>query len=481
MLPFNISIKQVNADAVAAMRPVSSLDIWDGATNNFHEDGLFSVSTFGRVGDEARDRKFGFVPLKVSVFHPIIYNALCALKSLYKGIMTSTSYAIWDDELKDFIPATEITGETGYTFFTKHWVDIDHRQTASSIRETRIAVVRKYASVALTDKILVIPAGLRDLDITDDGRHRQDPINDLYRKIISSNNIISSTYYNNNDSSLDSSRRTIQKHFNDIYALLQKMISGKRGFIQDKWASRKIFNSTRNVISAMDSSSSDLTSPRAIKITDSIVGLYQHIKAIEPVTKHLLANGFLSRVFGAESGKALLINPKTLKAEYTPVSIDDYDRWNTEEGLSQVINSFADPSMRHRPIKIAGHYIGLIYIGPDDTFKLFSDIDELPADRNRKDVHPLTLCQLIYLSGYNEWNRYPAIITRYPVTGLGSTYPSTVYVKTTVDSEIRKELNDNWELLGDKYIAYEFPVNSCISFVDTLSPALNRLTALGAD
>src|SRR5574343_226518 len=209
MLPFNIYIKLVNDAAVATMRPVKSLDIWEGATNPFHEDGLFSVSTFGRVGDERRDRQFGFIPLKVTVFHPIIYNALCALKALYKGIMNSTAYAVWDDELKDFVPATEITGETVFPFFTKHWSKIDHRQPKSPVRQPRIEVVNKYIKEALTDKILVIPAGLRDLDIGEDGRHRQDPINDLYRKVISTNNLISSTYYNNNDSSLDGSRRSI--------------------------------------------------------------------------------------------------------------------------------------------------------------------------------------------------------------------------------------------------------------------------------
>jgi hypothetical protein len=481
MLPFNISITHVTNERVSTLRPVKSLDIFDGATANFHEDGLFSVSTFGRVGDERRDRQFGYVQLKVTVFHPIIYNALCALKALYRGILNSTDYAVWDDEIKDFVASDELLGQTGYSFFVKHWLNIEYRETKSGIRQTRIELVKKYGKVALTDKILVLPAGLRDIEASDDGRKQQDPINDFYRRIISINNVISDTYYNDSEKSLDQSRRGIQRSFNDVYDTLQKMISGKRGFIQDKWASRKVFSGTRNVISAMDASSSDLKSPRSIKLTDTIVGLYQHAKAIEPVTKHLLSNGYLSRVFGVESGKALLTDPKTLKSGYITVNTDEFDRWNTEEGLSKVLNSFSDPSMRHKPVKIAGHYLGLIYLGDDMSFRMFSDIDDLPEGLDRSSVSPITLCQLIYLSGYREWNRYPALITRYPVTGLGSIYPSTVYVKTTIKSEVRKELGENWEPLGDDYVAYEFPISAHPAFIDTMSPHLSRLAALGAD
>ena len=48
---------------VRTMRPVTRTDIYDGVTSNFHEDGLFSITTFGRVGSEERDNNFSFIRL----------------------------------------------------------------------------------------------------------------------------------------------------------------------------------------------------------------------------------------------------------------------------------------------------------------------------------------------------------------------------------------------------------------------------------
>lgn len=480
-LPFNITILDLTKEKIAPLHQVTSLDIFDGATNNFHEEGLFSVSIFGRTGEERRDNQFAYIQLKVKVFHPLIYKTLCTLRGLYQGIMSGTEYVTWDSEENDFKPSNELEGQTGFSYFLDHWENIDFKENKSSLRRDRIRLINKYKDIALTDKILILPAGLRDIDVSEDGRLHQDPINDLYRRIISINNVISASNYNTNDRSLDQSRKGIQRSFCEIYELLQSFVSGKKGFIQDKWASRKIFNGTRNVISAMDTSSPDLKSPRSLKLTDTVVGLYQHARAIDPITKSLLLNGFLSKVFGSVNGKAILTNKKTYKSEYVTVSNKDFDRWNTEEGLTKVLGGFADATQRHRSVVIGDHYLGLIYLGPEMVFKMFSNIDDLPSHFDRKHVFPITFCQLIYLSGYRDWNKYPALITRYPVTGLGSIYPSTAYVKTTIKSEIRKELDDNWEPIGDDHIAYEFPITSVETFIDTMAPHLSNLSALGGD
>ena len=123
--------------------------------------------------------------------------------------------------------------------------------------------------------------------------------------------------------------------------------------------------------------------------------------------------------------------------------------------------------------------MGLIYKGPDGTFRLLQDIDELPEDRDKAHVFPLTFCELLYLSGYMNWNRYPLFLTRYPVTGVGSIYPSLVYVKTTIKSEVRRELSETWGEMTDAHTAYSFPVGG--AYVNSLIPHLTKLGRLGAD
>ena len=76
MQPFNISLLILSAQDVRNVRQVKVLDIFDGFSRNFHPDGLFSVETFGKVGEEKRNRVFAYIDMHISVFHPVIFKAL---------------------------------------------------------------------------------------------------------------------------------------------------------------------------------------------------------------------------------------------------------------------------------------------------------------------------------------------------------------------------------------------------------------------
>ena len=152
----------------------------------------------------------------------------------------------------------------------------------------------------------------------------------------------------------------------------------------------------------------------------------------------------------------------------------------SDEGLDKVITSFGEEVVRHKALEIEGHYVGLIYKGPDMTYRFMQDIAELPEGRSKDDVHPLTFCELMYLSVSKVANKYPLFVTRYPISGMGSIYPSKVFLKPTIDVEERSELDANWELKGPDDIAYQFPILGS-GFVSTISPASTHLARLGAD
>ncbi len=71
-VPFNIGILQLTPEKLFGLSPITSLDKFDGATRNFHDSGLFSVSIFGRVGEERRNRRFAYEDIKIKIFHPVI-------------------------------------------------------------------------------------------------------------------------------------------------------------------------------------------------------------------------------------------------------------------------------------------------------------------------------------------------------------------------------------------------------------------------
>jgi hypothetical protein len=70
------------------------------------------------------------------------------------------------------------------------------------------------------------------------------------------------------------------------------------------------------------------------------------------------------------------------------------------------------------------------------------------------------------------------MVTRYPITGYGSVYPSYIYLKSTNKTEVRYELNENWERTGN--ICYEFPISS-ETYYNSMAPNVTHLARLGAD
>ncbi|EKD89752.1 MAG: hypothetical protein ACD_33C00001G0002, partial [uncultured bacterium] len=292
-IPFNVQLLVLNAENLKGLKPIRVLDKFDGSGANFHEDGLFSISIFGKPGDELRNKRFSYIDVKVDLFHPIIYTTLIKLKRLYGDIMSGGDYAVWDDEIKDFVRSDQINGKTGFAYFVQYWTKIDHKKTAvkghlddediSLAREQNILLINKYMKVATTSKVVVLPAGLRDMEVTADGRMQCDEINTLYTKLLSIANTISEASVKHNPDTVDTARYNLQLTFNQLYETIEAMIEGKKKLLLGKWASRRVFNGTRNVITAMDTGTHFLGSHNATSIGNTVVGLYQALKAIMPV------------------------------------------------------------------------------------------------------------------------------------------------------------------------------------------------------
>lgn len=482
--PFNVEIFQPSAEQLRYLKPVTSADYHENTKGDLHEDGLFSISIFGRIGDEVRDRRFSYIDIKTEVFHPIIYNRLIKLKKLYQGILNGDQYALWDDEKKDFVPSNELVGQTGFSFFCEHWKDIQFVRNRSDIRDMRVKLIEQYRDRAMTSKILVLPAGLRDIEVDENGRTNVNEINALYLKLLSISRVLPEHDHIANDPTHNLARKLLQAGFNDIYNLIESMLSGKEGFFQSKWGSRNVVDSTRNVITAMDTSVARLGAINAPRFTDTIVGLWQLCKAVLPITVHHLKFGYLSEAFPYGNRTARLIDPTTLKSEIIEVSSDAYDRWNTIEGLEKVVTSYRELTLRDKPVTIDDRYLALIYAPRDNlVYRVFYDIDELPEHLSRDDVHPLNLMELIYLSGRKIWNDQVGTVTRYPITNVGSCYPTTVYVKTTVVGEVRRELGSDWNPLtnDDSSLVPEFPTYEPLAYQDSLVIPSTRLAGLSAD
>jgi hypothetical protein len=500
--PTKFSLLNLSPSQKRLMAPITSHDIYETANSNaFHPDGLFSTEIFGRVGEAKRDITFAYIDLKTTIFHPIVYIRLGQLRALYKDILTSKAYATWNPTTNDFDPANELTGDTGYHFFISHFHEltiprsmesVSHDRDAadlSTLRNQRITLIEKYRSnnTALMDALAVIPAGMRDIEI-ENGQIKEGELNPLYRQVVSIVNTISDSYSKDNPA-LNHVRMVLQ---NAVNAVVDNILSilvqdSKNGLIQSKWASRKIVNGTRNVLSAMSGITSDLSDTiNNVGPNDTMMGLWQVSRGCLPLTRPAMSRYLVDEIFSTTEGQVLLVDKKTLKLTPVHVKPATFDLWTTREGLAKLVNKQRTIGLRSRPLLVDDYYLALVYKPPSvngtGVFKVFRNMDNFPKELDKNHVHPITLMELIYLCNYRTWNKTKVFVTRYPITGEGSIYPSNVRVATTVRSDVRYELDDDWTTR--KYPeepASVYPNFEGEQYIDTMMVHPFKVGGLGAD
>jgi len=477
-IPFNLELLLPTDEDVRNITPVTVADINVAGSRNFHPDGLFSTEIFGKVGEEKRNRTFSYIDIKIPIFHPLIFKAIVDLKRLYGDIMKGSKYAVFDETLKDFVASTPDDGFTGYEFFVSRFDDLVFEERPSPARTFNINLIKKYKDNLFITKLVVMPAGLRDYFIDDSGKPTEDEINSIYRRILAMSLIFRDIDIKGNITYLDAGRYNIQVAVRELYLYIKTLIEGKGKLIQGKWATRAIFNSTRNVITSYIVDSNGPDDPKVPSTNQSIVGLYQYMRMTLPLTVKGVRENYLSDVFIGPNSPAKLIDKKTLKTALVNIDSKTYDSWMSYEGIEKQAAKFGMVDFRHKPVEIEGYYLALIYKGTDGTIKVFYGIEDLPDNLDKKQVFPITYAELFYLSVMKGSSEIPCLITRYPITGYGSVYPSYVYLKTTVKGDIKVLLDDNWNESDIK--AYEFPITDG-EFFDSLTVSIAHLNRLGGD
>jgi len=477
-IPFNIELLILTTDLIKYLGEVKSKDTYEQNSTVFKEDGLFSSTIFGPKGSRERMEKFGYIDLHIPVFHPLIYRHLISLESLYKGILDGSKYAIWDDKIKNFLPADKTTGETGYNFFIKHFDEIKFRETDSDLRKNKINFIKKYkAKDVLISKYLVIPAGMRDRTELPNGKILEDEINNLYRKLLTVANTAKRFRIDAKDNPIiNTVKNRLQKAVLDIYEYIENILSGKEGFIQGKWTKRTITYGTRNVITALPIKIRHNKQPNRPKMDHTVIGIFQFAKAITPVTIYQIRTKFLNRVFDQNSNMSYLYNKKTLEKEMVEISEKTRSNWITDEGLENTINKLSQDEIKRSPIIVDDHYMFLLY---DDgkNIELIDDVNSLPYTYNKKYIRPMTYIELLYLALYDVADRYPGFVTRYPITGLGSVYPTKFYIKVNLNPRV---VNLRLHGQAEGVTLYEYP-NLNEPFFSSMSPHITHLDRLDAD
>lgn len=479
--PFNIDLLIVDDQFVKdnLLKPITSLSIIDKSSHQFDANGLFSNDIFGTVGSAERVSTLAYIPLNIEIIHPELFRNIIMLKKLYKDIFASKEYAVIKDG--DLVKSNIIEGQTGYKFMIDSLSKLKLKDNGSNQRSFIIRLLDKYKDVMVkTSNILVLPAGLRDYEVDKNGKPSEHEVNSLYRKILNVSNLINKDLVRNDIQSLDKIRFNIQSAVHDLYMFYLDFLGGsKRGFLTGKFVRRNTFNTTRNVLSSTVVKIETLNDPNNISGDDTIKGLFQTCVDLMPILAHQLYTGIVGHQIPNDgSAPARLINTKTLKTEDVELSVNELKTWNSLEGISKLVSKFKQEEIRHKEVKIAGHYLAMIYKGTDNTFKVIYNMDEVPPNIDKSLITPITMAELLYLSIYKIVRKYPMLLARYPITREGSNYPSNTYMLTTLPSEARTELNDMWDKTD--IVAPRFPIKGK-RFMNAMSPHHTHLANLGAD
>lgn len=479
--PFNIDLLEIGDDIAKIVAPVTATDVYEGVTKNFHPHGLYSQEIFGVRGTPVRYKKFSYIDLGAPILHPLIYKTLLKMKGFYADVFAGKQYAKVDKLTKNLVACSPEEGETGYDFMFNVWPQLVFEENESSLRQENVNFLRKFRGRHVLKRCYVLPAGYRDLEVDDHGRESSDDINSFYYKLIAISRTMSPQVFKTTPEAYNQQRLSLQNTLQDLYDYVLNILDGKTGFIMGKWAARHVADSTRNVITSMRPHSAELGGPSAVSINTCFIGIHQYVRSLLPISLHRLMTGFLSTVFSTSTAPALLTDKKTKRTVRVDVNPHVYDRWMTTEGLTKLIATYAEPSIRNNPIMIAGCYLGLVYRGPDMTFKVIHGVDELPSGRSAEHCTPITLTELFYLAMYPTSEKYPFFTTRYPIGTDRSIRPVKGCLVPTVMTEVRRELDNMWKPDEDpSHIAARFPLLGADTF-NSMAPHSSSLSMHGAD
>ena len=143
---------------------------------------------------------------------------------------------------------------------------------------------------------MVIPAGLRDVEVADNDEITKHEINDFYVKLLSIANSLPDSG-DLNSSLTDRARLSLQLTACELYDYLSKLTGQlKKSFMRRKWGNRRVKYGSRNVITSLPDLPTRVGDPRVIKFNETAIGPYQAISIFAPLLINKILNGYAQNI-----------------------------------------------------------------------------------------------------------------------------------------------------------------------------------------
>lgn len=206
-----------------------------GKSGNIDPDGLFSEEIFGRIGSIERRYRFGYINLKTKIIHPEVYNFINGLSSdIYKILLCKNKYSINKNGM--FEEDSE-NGFTGVYGFIKNFDKLNLNNFLKSDGKNSLLInfLKENKDLIFIDKILVIPAGNRDIQFNKQSgttNIQYSEISNFYSNLLKQIQMIPDTFEFLDEELIINIIQNVQKNVNDINNWITERIKGKGGLIR---------------------------------------------------------------------------------------------------------------------------------------------------------------------------------------------------------------------------------------------------------
>lgn len=214
------------------IKQVSSIRRYAGA--KIDENGPFSEQIFGRQGSRERRIKFGYIDLKTKVIHPEAWGIVIRLSpDIIKCVKSQQKYSV---DKGEFI-LDEENGQTGLFYFISVLpkLKLDLFTQKDKKKAPLVDYVKKNMKTLLISKMLVLPAGIRDITISrTSGKTliQSSEINILYDSLIKQSNSIATDIESLPLDIVEAIVSAMQRNVLEVNTWIKNRIKGKQGVIR---------------------------------------------------------------------------------------------------------------------------------------------------------------------------------------------------------------------------------------------------------
>ena len=446
-------------------------------------DGLLSNEIFG-ITMYDRSNTFAYIDLEEYFIHPELYKIWSKIdKKIIACVHETKNFSINEQGVLMEDPM----GETGIKFLMKNFDRINIARTSSIKRDMNVDFINacKIDKGAFIRKMVVIPAGLRDVDTSKGGKVSIGEINELYRNLILAVRALKESSGYGLDM-VGATRGRIQESIVKIFDYFGSgttingnvtgpQIPGKFGVLRRAVMSKTTDYASRLVMSAPELKVDKLEDLEA-DLDYASIPLHSIISNFTPFMI-FACKRYFENAFSGNKGIEWE-DPKT--HELKMVYPKSYQTQFSEDRIKKEMDRFRHGySNRLIPITMEtteGETITLRFKGFQTTMEQYRS----GVGNMKMMERDFTWCDLFYICAVEVTRNRKTLICRYPIDSIYNQFPINIHVASTIKTEpmvVDGVFYKNYPSFTQKDIGK----NTSNMFVDSVNLCNLYLNGMGAD